>query len=166
MSAIDNLDLDPIKVKLMDTHDGESWSFEKVEAICIKYRRFLTLNLENPKAAIVPTQDIDTFWHYHILDTIKYAEDCTQCFGYFLHHFPYFGLRGAEDAKNLADAFEATKALYEARFGERLASEEAEAAETDCKVGCGQVACKIGNCKSNSTSGIRPKLLHSAASLQ
>lgn len=60
---------------------------------------------------------IDDFWHLHILDTQKYAEDCQVIFGYFLHHFPYFGMRGEEDAKNLSDSWEETCNLYQNRFG-------------------------------------------------
>lgn len=39
---------------------------------------------------LVPTRDIDTVWHYHILDTHKYASDCKVVFGYFLHHNPNY----------------------------------------------------------------------------
>jgi hypothetical protein len=60
---------------------------------------------------------VDKFWHGHILDTLKYAEDCDVIFGRFLHHFPYFGMRGAEDAANLARAGEVTQRLYLQEFG-------------------------------------------------
>src|SRR5581483_9524182 len=65
-------------------------------------------------------RDIDTFWHGHILDTMKYAEDCQNVFGFFLHHFPYFGLRGEEDATKLAEAGKTMHRLYEREFGERI----------------------------------------------
>src|SRR5439155_1429263 len=35
-----------------------------------------------------------------------------------LHHFPYFGMRGEEDAANLAEAGNTTNRLYEKEFGE------------------------------------------------
>jgi hypothetical protein len=60
---------------------------------------------------------MDLFWHYHILDTIKYAEDCALIFGRFLHHFPYLGLRGDEDASRLRIAWQQTQALYALEFG-------------------------------------------------
>ena len=143
----EHLDLDPIKVKLTDPTHGEGWSHEKVERVAIQYRRFLTLIRENPNAAIVPTEAIDDFWHYHILDTSKYAEDCNEYFGYFVHHFPYLGLRGDDDVKRLEDAFENTKSLYEARFGESLVSTSG-LSSADCATGCGSVVCKGGNCSS------------------
>jgi hypothetical protein len=72
---------------------------------------------------IAPSKDVDAFWHGHILDTMKYAEDCDQVFGYFLHHFPYFGMRGADDAAALSAAAEQMRALTEKEFGtEALAS--------------------------------------------
>ena len=44
-------------------------------------------------------------------------EDCDKVFGGFLHHFPYFGMRGAEDAAALSQAYDETLSLYEAEFG-------------------------------------------------
>jgi hypothetical protein len=73
---------------------------------------------ENPDSAVVPSSFVDDFWHFHILDTQKYQEDCERFFGYFLHHFPYFGMRGKEDEENLKRAWAETCALYKNRFGE------------------------------------------------
>lgn len=115
VEAIGKLDLDPIKVKLMDPAEGEGWPRDVVDGMEVLYKQFLTLNVVH--SGIVPTKNIDTFWHYHILDTMKYAKDCDRVFGYFLHHFPYFGMRGAADRKNLGDAFERTLCLVEATFG-------------------------------------------------
>ena len=44
-------------------------------------------------------------------------EDCTKVFGTFLHYFPYFGMRGPEDAESLSHAYDQTLELYEAHFG-------------------------------------------------
>jgi len=74
------------------------------------------LSVTHPEETLAPSKDVDRFWHGHILDTLKYAEDCEKVFGYFLHHFPYFGMRGAEDAANLAAAAEHTKRLYQQEF--------------------------------------------------
>jgi hypothetical protein len=123
VAAIQALDLDPIKFKLMDPEEGQGWSREYVDHMEIEYRRFLTLSVKYPEETIAPSKDIDKFWHGHILDTIKYAEDCENVFGYFLHHFPYFGMRGAADAANLANAGKTTNRLYEKEFGQSLAAE-------------------------------------------
>jgi len=122
VAAIQALDLEPIKFKLMDTEEGQGWSREYVEQMAIAYKRFLTLSVKYPKETIAPSKDVEKFWHGHILDTIKYAEDCQNVFGYFVHHFPYFGMRGEEDAANLAEAGKTTNRLYEKEFGETLPS--------------------------------------------
>lgn len=121
-ALIDNLDLDPIKVKLLDPEDGVGWNLQKVEDVEGRYRKFLFLSYKHPERAIVPSKDVDKFWHYHILDTRKYTDDCQRIFGYFLHHFPYFGMRGEEDARNLQEAFRETNEVFYQEFGERLSS--------------------------------------------
>ena len=62
----------------------------------------------------------------HILDTRKYAADCEATFGHFLHHFPYLGLRGADDMKALASAFDAMQQLYLKEFGEPMSKASAK----------------------------------------
>lgn len=115
--SIAELDLSMVKMKLMDRNEGEDWDIRKVNDIEIRYKRFLLLYATVSEYSIVPTPDIDTMWHYHILDTQAYAKDCDKIFGEFLHHFPYFGLRGPRDAADLEQAFNATRSLYEEMFG-------------------------------------------------
>ncbi len=120
VAAIRALDLDPIKVKLMGTDEGHGWSREYADRMEVAYKRFLTLLVTHPETTVAPSKEIDKFWHAHILDTMKYAEDCQQVFGYFLHHFPYFGLRGADDAAQLAQAGQDMELLYQQEFGEPM----------------------------------------------
>lgn len=110
------LDLGPIKFKLVhDKHDVVTQDIaEKLEE---RYKRFLILLLKYPNKKIVPDEEVDSFWHAHILDTRKYASDCDHIFGEFLHHFPYFGLRGKEDEKQLQTAFAETCELLFSEFG-------------------------------------------------
>lgn len=123
--AIAALDLEPIKTKLMHAASGEGWSRAKVDAMDIEYRRFLYLMVAFPEEQSAPTVDVDTFWHYHILDTMKYAADCEQAFGYFMHHYPYLGLEGDAEADAEARGAERMRALYEATFGEAYIRDEA-----------------------------------------
>ncbi|MES2130442.1 MAG: hypothetical protein V4463_24485 [Pseudomonadota bacterium] len=116
--AIAELDLDPIKVKIMHEESGEGWSLEKANAVEFEYRRFLYLMKAFPNEETAPLFDVDTFWHYHILDTMKYAVDCENVFGYFLHHFPYLGLRGEDDEAAHQRVGDRMKELYEETFGE------------------------------------------------
>lgn len=120
LAAIQALDLDCIKLKLMDAEEGQGWSREHADRTEVEYKRFLALMTKFPEETIAPTKDVDRFWHGHILDTMKYAEDCEKTFGYFLHHFPYFGMRGEADARNLQAAADAMHQLYEREFGEAM----------------------------------------------
>ena len=116
--AIADLDLEPIKVKLMHVESGEGWSLEKVNATEFEYRRFLYLMKTFPNEQTAPLMDVDIFWHYHILDTMKYFIDCENVFGYYLHHFPYIGLRGEDDEEAHERVGNRMKELYEETFGE------------------------------------------------
>ncbi len=115
---LQNLDLTLVKIKLMDTEEGQGWTKEQCEIAELEYKRFLNLIYVFKNA--VPTKAIDIFWHQHILDTRAYAEDSIRLFGEFLHHFPYFGMFGEEDNQNLIDSFEQTKHRYKELYGEEL----------------------------------------------
>lgn len=118
ISAIAALDLTMIKFKATRQEEGYGWTPEHADRMERDYKRYLTLHAKYPDLMLAPDQDVDRFWHLHILDTRKYAADCQTVFGYFLHHFPYLGLRGEEDAKALQSAFEMTQSLYAREFGE------------------------------------------------
>lgn len=115
-AAFEALDLNPIKTKLMHEASGEGWSEARANAVETEYRRFLFLMKKYPDAGASPTVDVDTFWHYHILDTMKYARDCEAAFGFFLHHYPYVGMVSGTEGEHV-QAGERMRALYEAEFG-------------------------------------------------
>jgi len=115
-AAFEALDLNPIKMKLMHAASGEGWSETRTNAVETEYRRFLFLMKKYPDAGASPTVDVDTFWHYHILDTMKYARDCDAAFGFFLHHYPYVGIAAGTENEHV-QAGERMRALYEAEFG-------------------------------------------------
>ena len=117
--AIAELDLEPIKKKLMHPSAGEGWSAARADAIALEYRRFMYIVHTYPDELASPTVDVDTFWHYHILDTMKYAADCDKAFGYFMHHYPYLGLMEEDEEGVEERAAERTRQLYEATFGEQ-----------------------------------------------
>jgi hypothetical protein len=142
LQAVMAIDLNPIKLKLMHVASGEGWSVERTDAVEKEYRRFLCLMKLYPEEDTAPLVDVDTFWHYHILDTMKYAADCEQAFGYFLHHYPYVGLRGGDDAQFRVDSGERMRTLYETTFGESYptASWPTAAAAMDYRTGFVQLA--------------------------
>ena len=121
MQKIAAIDLDKIKAKLMHQQSGEGWTLARANAIEVEYRRFLCMMHMYPQENFAPLVDVDTFWHYHILDTRKYAADCQQAFGHFLHHHPYVGM-GADDAGDHQAYGERMHALYQATFGEACLS--------------------------------------------
>ena len=133
--AIQALDLTPIKFKTTRNEDGYGWSADYADKMALAYKRYLILHAKYPEMTLAPEQDIDRFWHMHILDTRKYAADCEATFGHFVHHFPYLGLRGEEDAKALEAAFVKMHQLYAQEFGEPVPALQRDAAycaaETD-----------------------------------
>src|SRR5258706_1415838 len=55
IAAIQALDLDPIKFKLMDHEEGQGWSREYVDQISIDYKGFLPLSVKDPRDAHAPS---------------------------------------------------------------------------------------------------------------
>ncbi|MES2902083.1 MAG: glycine-rich domain-containing protein-like [Pseudomonadota bacterium] len=123
--AIAELNFSSIKRKLTHPTHGEGWSVAKADAMETEYRRFLYLQVAFPDEQTAPSLDVDVFWHYHILDTAKYADDCEQAFGFFLHHYPYVGLLEGDEPGMEIKAGERTRELYEACFGEAYIRAEA-----------------------------------------
>ena len=128
-TAVMELDLEPIKAKLMHVESGEGWSLDRANATEKEYRRFLCLMKMYPDEDTAPLVDVDTFWHYHILDTMKYAADCQQAFGYFVHHYPYVGMQGEDDEQSRLDSGQRTRVLYAHLFGAAAAQQAADSGE-------------------------------------
>lgn len=103
-------------MKLANKHDGLGWPKEKVIIVENCYRMFLFLCRKYPSQRIVPTKEIDDFWHAHILDTKKYIRDCKIVFRRYLHHFPYAGLRGERDRDALKRLYRHTMQLVNKEF--------------------------------------------------
>jgi len=112
------LDLSNVRMKLADPKEGRGFSDDELDLGETEYRKFLALHMAFPDAVIVPCKIVDEIWHQHILDTHAYHQDCTAIFGSYLHHFPYFGMRGAADAQAQHDAYAETIARYRKAFGE------------------------------------------------
>lgn len=119
------IDLEMVKMKLQNSEEGEGWSSEQCESSEIEYKRFLHL-CQKYGHGVVPNRIMDVFWHYHILDTRAYHKDCETVFGYYMHHFPYFGMRGKEDEKALENAWYLTKERYLNTFRESISRVEGE----------------------------------------
>jgi hypothetical protein len=106
---IQELDLEPIKYKLIKE---QNWTIDKADKVEKLYKTYLLLFALYPHEEHVPTQDIDDMWHGHILDTQKYMADCQDIFGYYLHHYPYLGLMDAADVVRATAQFDATRQRF------------------------------------------------------
>lgn len=140
-ARIDGLDLEPVAYKLMHPEPGETaMTLADADQLIAAYRCFLKLCAWYPEESIVPSKMIDEVWHTHILDTAKYAADSDTAFGHFVHHFPYFGLRGTDDETTWQAAYGRTRELFRRHFGIEL---PAGRAARGCHVGGS--TCKDGN---------------------
>lgn len=110
-SLVQRLDLEALKAKVKDKN---GWTEKQADTSELWYRRFLSTLKRHPHAKLVPTDMIDEFWHAHILDTRKYAEDCQMAFGRFIHHRPSYN--GGKDIP--ATAGENTCMLFLKEYGE------------------------------------------------
>jgi len=118
---IEAIDFHDLKDKIRSP-EGNGWPQERIDLAERLYKRWLFLRAKYRDELMPPTEEIDEFWHFHILDTTAYFRDCQRIFGGYFHHFPYFGMRGPEDESLLITAFENTKQRYESEYGEKLTS--------------------------------------------
>lgn len=93
------------------------WTMSDATHCCQLYKNFLYLQKKHSPAALVPTREIDEFWHNHILYTRNYFNDCFSIFGHYLHHNPS---SPHEDLEQLAKDFMKTKQFYYDEFKKPL----------------------------------------------
>ena len=125
---VQGLDLKEVKKKL-SSRKGFWWNLmNDLDKIEREYRQFLYLIAANPGQMVVPwSQQLDDLWHEHILDTKKYAEDCQNLFGQFIHHNPHVDKGTALHSNSYRD----TKKMYREAFqGKAKAKQKAEATGT------------------------------------
>ena len=124
ISAIQALDLEPIKLKVMDPELGEGWTREYADSIELAYKNYLTMlvKFQDDMQDITLSKDVDEFWHAHILQTMKYADDCQRLFGNFPHQNPHTGPRTPADVEKKAALAEKTCRLYQREFGHAQAN--------------------------------------------
>lgn len=116
---INTLDLGYIINKMTDeTYELPQWTHEDAVHCGKLYKNFLILLRKYPEASLVPTREIDEFWHNHILYTQRYTDDCLHIFGHYLHHHP--ADQTDEALIKLQEEFAITEELYFKEFGEPL----------------------------------------------
>jgi hypothetical protein len=147
LAKLTSIDLSMVRMKLHDPDEGKGWSENQLQVVEQEYRRFLALHLMYPEMAVVPCHLVDEMWHAHILDTQAYADDRERVFGFFLHHFPYFGMRSDEDAADLVAAYDETLARYRTAWGEPAKGVWVAEDGTNCKRKEYRTQCKPQKCK-------------------
>ncbi|WP_029050207.1 hypothetical protein [Cupriavidus sp. amp6] len=136
---IDTLDFSRMKAKLLQQQHAR-WTPESLEHAESGYRQFLKLAAKYPDTPAVPSEQVDAFWHAHILDTRRYASDCERIFGYVLHHNPYVGIDGPEDEVRLMEMAATSDALSMHEFGSTLTSAAYSREAADNPAYCARMA--------------------------
>ncbi len=117
LHKLNSMDFGPLAYKLMNPEDRPGLSLEQATDAITKYKGFLFLTHNAQGRPVSPSRYIDYVWHTHVLDTELYLAQTATLFGRQLHHFPYFGKRGAADEKELLAAADFTKEQARAYFG-------------------------------------------------
>lgn len=111
---IDAIDFTEILNKMVKR---EGWLRSDALQVCAQYRNYLYLRRKyKNQHKLPPTEEVDTMWHNHILDTKKYRKDCVAIFGEYHDHYPYFGFDKFTNKDDLREAFEITQKLYSEEF--------------------------------------------------
>ncbi|WP_341708671.1 hypothetical protein [Halopseudomonas sp.] len=113
---VKHLDLQRLKHLHTDT-PGAEMSITEWDTAELEYRRFLTLKRLYPGVTLIPTKAADSLWQAHILDTRAYRSDCHKVFSRFIDRYPYFGIYGEEDQREMESAKAHTARLHEKHFG-------------------------------------------------
>ncbi len=104
------IDLKSVRDAMISRH---GWSAERADAARVEYLKFLAILHRKPTFPVVPwltdgRDDLDQFWHQHILDTAKYSRDCRHLFGKLVHHDPHLKKGSKEEivAESLTQALD------------------------------------------------------------
>jgi len=90
LSVLGNLDLSCVAKRLQAKH---GWPRYRAERAVEDYKAYLARAGRTATNNTAPSRDVDEAWHLHILDTVKYHNDCILLFGEYLHHVPRNGRR-------------------------------------------------------------------------
>lgn len=121
LNIMEKWDFSLTKRKLQET-ENSNWSDERVYKAVEDYKKYLAVTKALDGVQLVPNADIDEVWHYHIMDTRRYVEDCKILFGGFLHHYPFYGMLGEDNKNDWLENQKNSNALWISLFNEPLYS--------------------------------------------
>lgn len=124
------VDFDSLVDFAVRDQNGPRWAREDAVDAVGWYKRFLFLCLMYPNVGMAVTPEMDTIWHYHILDTRKYFADCYTVLGRYLHHQP-FRTNQATDECMRPEVIARTIGLYNLHFGAHPFQLDTECAARD-----------------------------------
>ena len=143
LAPFSNVDLKCVAARVAKEYPD--WSQERHATAEQEYRRWLCLCKIKPTGTILGmgatpgSKDVDEFWHMHILFTRKYASDCNQLIGEFLHHQP-----ASDKDKGDRSSFISTQKLYFDTFGEKHPTWFAQCADDNCYTQCTKCTAACG----------------------
>ena len=114
MTKLENIDLQPIILKI---YEAEPYSLARIEKIAQEYLRFIFL-AQKVRFKPVPSQEVDMFWHYHILNTRLYRDFCDTHFGKFIDHMPL--LKQVAKTMGTDNTFLKTQAAFKKHYGQYM----------------------------------------------
>lgn len=92
----------------------KDWTPQRFEEVETEYRKFLALSKLHSGMNLIPSYEVDEFWHRHMLNSRRYMPDCQEYFGHYLHHTPFAGTPNKE---LFLQQHNATMRLYIEAFG-------------------------------------------------
>jgi len=105
-----NIDLSEIIAKF---YEEQPCSLKTAEKVAQEYLKFIFLTTKH-KFQLVPSKEIDLFWHCHILNTPLYRKFCDTHFGKYLDHIPQL----KKEAKQMGkEEFLKTQAAFKKEYG-------------------------------------------------
>ena len=114
LEYIKGIDFSDQKKVMKESGNYVDWPEEKFDYVEEQYKNFLYLCKLYPKKTFPPSEDIDKFWHEHILDTRNYFQACEIIYGEYKHHSPQ--TTGETDGL-LDKKFNVLQELYLKHFG-------------------------------------------------
>lgn len=96
---------------ILQTKLTYKWPNEYANNVSFEYDRFMKLRSINENLS--PSDDIDKFWHQHILNTKHYNNYCLVKFNKFVHHDPIDSVDQYARQKRLSDTIN----TYTSTFG-------------------------------------------------
>jgi len=150
-----SIDLTSVRDAMVSRH---GWTPERADAARGEYLKFLAILRKKPDFPVVPwltdgRDDLDQFWHQHILDTAKYSRDCHYLFGKLVHHDPHL----KKGSKEELSAAQRTQAAYVDSCGGVIEGSapghHCDSSHSDSSHSCSTHSCSSHSCGGHGCGG-------------